>query len=93
MVTIEKEKEFYNRIGEILFNEWDPIGISNANWPKDEYQSYTPQVFKIALRASSPEEIAEYLNSLTTERMGLESKMEHDLNIAKRILSERKGIE
>lgn len=43
---------FYKRIDEILFYKWDPIGISDSDWSRDEYQSYVPQVFKLALESS-----------------------------------------
>ena len=82
----EEEQKFFTRVDEILFYKWDPIGISEENWPRDEYQSYTPQVFRIALESSSPEPIADYLNKIATERMGLSSAKEHDLKIAKIII-------
>lgn len=81
-----KEMEFLNRIDEILFYKWDPIGISETSCPRDEYQSYTPQAFKIALKSSSPEPLAEYLNKIATERMELKSAKEHDLRIAQMIM-------
>ena len=41
----------------------------------------------MALENSSPEAIAEYLNEITTERMGMDSRIAHDLSIAKLVLS------
>jgi len=82
----EKEKEFYNRVDEVLFYKWDPIGISEEGCPRDEYQSYTPQVFRIAIESSAPEPLAEHLSQIATERMGLSSAKEHDLKIANLIM-------
>jgi len=82
----QAEQNFYNRVDEILFYKWDPIGVSDENWSRDEYQSYTPQVFRIALESTTPERLAEYLNKTATERMGLNPVKEHDTKIAKMIL-------
>ncbi|WP_394167014.1 hypothetical protein [Neptunomonas phycophila] len=87
-----KEMEFYKRIDEILFYKWDPIGISDGDWARDEYQSYLPQVFSIALQNEAPEPIAKYLTIATTENMGLSSAEEHDLSIAKIILEIKDSI-
>ena len=79
--------ELYKRIDEILFYKWDPIGISNINWSRDEYQMYLPQVFQLALNNDSPKPIAEYLTQITTERMGLRRRISHDMKIAELIIS------
>ncbi len=84
--------EFYKRIDEILFYKWDPIGISEGNWARDEYQSYLPQVFKLALENEKPEPIANYLNVVTTENMGLSESKSHDVKIANLILEIKEGI-
>ena len=77
---------YYKRIDEILFYKWDPIGISDSNWSRDEYQSYLPQVFRLALEHSTAAPIAEYLTQVATEQMGLRSRSEHDRKISELIL-------
>ena len=66
--------ELYKRIDEVLFYKWDPIGISDGDWARDEYQSYLPQVFKLALETNNPELIANYLTVITTKNMVCYSK-------------------
>ena len=88
-----KQMELYKRIDEILFYKWDPIGISDGDWARDEYQSYLPQVFKLALENSKPEPIADYLTVITTENMGLSEAKEHDMVIANLILEIKEGID
>ena len=78
--------EFYKRIDEVLFYKWDPIGISDGAWARDEYQSYLPKIFKLALENKTPEPIANYLNLIATENMGLSAAKHHDTKIAKLIL-------
>lgn len=81
-----KQLELYQRIDEILFYKWDPIGISDSSWSRDEYQSYLPQVFRLALENNNPQPIAEYLGVITTVNMGLPLIPSHDLTIAELIM-------
>ena len=53
------------RIDEILFYKWDPIRISNANWPRDEYSSYVAEVLQLAINSSSYQPLAEHLMQLS----------------------------
>ena len=85
--------ELYKRIDEVLFYKWDPIGISDGDWARDEYQSYLPRVFKLALESSKPEPIADYLTVIATEKIGLSEAKLHDLAIAKLILEIKEGID
>jgi hypothetical protein len=87
------QMELYKRIDEVLFYRWDPIGISDGAWARDEYQSYLPQVFKLALKNDLPEPIAKYLNVISTENMGLSSNKSNDLSVANLILEIKESIE
>jgi hypothetical protein len=78
--------ELYQRIDEILGKDWDPIGVSEIDgWPHDEYRMYLPQVFQLALKSASAATIADYLNEVTTKRMGLHTPMDHHLKVAEMI--------
>ena len=79
--------KLYKRIDEILFYKWDPIGISDSDWARDEYQSYLPKVFSLAIGFETPEKIAEYLTTISSGYMGLGAQPEHDLKIANLVLS------
>jgi hypothetical protein len=82
----------YKRIDEILWTDWDPIGVSLLpDWPKDEYHSYLPDVFSLALRNASPEEIAMYLHEVVSKSMCLRSKVSNHLPVAVKILAARTG--
>lgn len=84
--------ELYKRIDEILFYEWDPIGVSDSDWARDEYQSYLPRVFAYAMKSKSPEPIAKYLSVVSTENMGLSAAPEHDMKIAKIIIEVKENL-
>lgn len=87
-----KKLELYKRIDEILFYKWDPIGISDSDCPRDEYQSYLPRVFAHAMDYDSPEPLAKYLGIVATENMWLSSAKDHDLKIAKLIFEIKDGL-
>ena len=84
--------ELYKRIDEILFYKWDPIGISDTNWARDEYQSYLPKVFSMAMEPQSPARISEYLTLVATERMGLSAARDHDTAIATLIMEVKESL-
>ena len=65
--------ELYRRVDEVLHYRWDPIGVSSAPEACDEYQSYLPHVFSLLMGAASAQQIAEYLDTVTTQYMGFSS--------------------
>jgi hypothetical protein len=76
--------DLYKRLDELLFYQWDPIGIStDEDWPTDEYQAYLPRVFSMLLEFDDPKPIADYLSEVSTKSMGLSLQSEADLRIAK----------
>jgi len=85
------ELKLYKKIDDILYLEWDPIGISGLA-PKDEYWSYLPLVFKLAMENTNPQPLADYLTKARTQTMGLSHSDWHDLEIAKKILNLKKAI-
>ena len=85
-LSLEK-REFFTRIDEILFYKWDPIGISDTDWERDEYHPYIPKLFKIALENDQPAPLAAYLSSVVEERLDLKANRAHNLAIAELILA------
>lgn len=82
--------ELYLSLDELLYFEWDPIGVSAMGGGRDEYYSYLPVVFQLCLAQSEPEQIANYLSQVT-DYMGLEPDVSGNLSIAKRALELRKS--
>ncbi len=66
-----EELKLYERCDEVLHYIWDPIGIAGAPGARDEYYSYLPHVFKLLRDGAGDEQIANYLVSIETDRMGL----------------------
>ena len=61
---------------------WDPIGVRGVEEAVGEYDDYAPAVVELLNRASSVEEVAAYLASVETERMGLPSNRDKDEDVA-----------
>jgi hypothetical protein len=60
------------RVGEILWREWDPIGVNTTDCPDDEYDRYAASVYVMLMNERrSAEDIATHLHDLATRRMGL----------------------
>lgn len=87
-----KQLELYKRIDEILRKDWDPCGVSDCVAARDEYYSYLPKVFRMALENGTQQEIAKYLFLVETQSMGMEGDLQHCLNIAKLVLNAREEI-
>ena len=79
-----RQKELYKNIDEILWNDWDPIGVNDIA-PRDEYQSYTPTIFELKNKGADTELIAKTLHKIETETMGLFGNFEHCKQIADKI--------
>jgi hypothetical protein len=81
-----EERNFYKRVDEILFYRRDPIGISDSDWPRNEYKTYVPQVFRIALKNDEPELVAEYLCKIETDYLDMKGRKYFNMRVAELIL-------
>ena len=86
------QNKLYKRIDEILWEDWDPIEVNKYENNRDEYQSYVPQVFRLANEDATVSEIAECLDEIATESIGIQSNLDHCIEIAKLIKSIRNEI-
>lgn len=73
------------RTDELLLKEWDPIGINDEPMATDEYSSYAPRMLRIALH-SGVESVADELEKIRVEHMGLPAKRAADRRIAMRLI-------
>ncbi|HEY3783277.1 MAG TPA: hypothetical protein VGL56_19530 [Fimbriimonadaceae bacterium] len=69
----EIEKELSERIDEVLFYIWDPIGVNHYAQARDEYRAYVPRVLEAVRTDAGPEELIILLNQLAAGPMGLGS--------------------
>lgn len=96
--NLKGAKDFllYKKIDDTLWFDWDPICINNIA-PRDEYQSYVPEIFGLVKAKADRQEIAKRLFKLETDNMGMSGTLENCLRIADKILDacgdrEKSGI-
>lgn len=79
--------QLWKAIHKIMWEEWDPIGVSKIdNWPDDEYNGYTPQIFQLKIQNASEEAIIKQL--LRDENiMGVPGNVMHCQKIARKIIA------
>ncbi len=87
-----KIKELNQRIDEILYYEWDPIGVSGEPCARAEYSSYTMTILKYVLKEDL-NQIANQLSKIETDSMGLTSNKKHNLKVAKKLLDYKHAVE
>jgi hypothetical protein len=81
-----EQTEIYKSIDEILWNDWDPIGV-NDSAPRDEYQSYTTAIFRLLIIGADKEAIAKRLYEIETVKIGVVGSIEHYRQVADKIIS------
>jgi hypothetical protein len=87
-----RDRELFQRCGEVLHYIWDPIGVAGIPQARDEYDSYVPQVVGRVRSSATPEEIASHLNRIEVDQMGLRANPEGALKTAELLLEWRKWI-
>jgi len=87
--NFQSTEEFlaYKKIDEILWFDWDPIGVNDIDDARDEYEGYVPEIFNLRKACAGREEIAIYLINIEKERMGLNGNLANCLNVAGKIVS------
>ena len=80
-----KDFLLYKRIDDILWFDWDPIGVKDLAL-RDEYQSYVPEMFALKQSGQDRNEIAKRLWKIETENMGMGGTFENCLMVADKIV-------
>ena len=75
--------ELYNRIDEVLFYIWDPIGVAETPQARNEYYGYVTKILQLVLNSTPANIIAEYLIQIETEAMGLDNSKKSRANATK----------
>jgi len=85
-LTAAKDFLLYKKIDDILWFDWDPIGV-NEFALRDEYQSYVPEIFGLAKANANRQQIVEQLFKIETAIIGMGGSIENCLTIADKIIS------
>lgn len=78
-------KEIENEIRDILFDEWDPIGINDSG-PRDEYDNYIGRVYRFLNEGKDVEFLAKHLLNLEVGSMHCTTTEAHRKMVARRLL-------
>jgi hypothetical protein len=73
---------------EILFREWDPIGVNGNELCRDEYNGYVPAVAQLLLSGADEHRLASRLSEFQRVSMGM-SVIDEQLHrrVARRLLA------
>ena len=80
-------KELTNRIDEILYYLWDPIGVSDEPCARSEYSSYVAIITRLVIEENEFK-IVEKLSEIESVNMGLTKNTMKNKKIAKRLLED-----
>ena len=81
----------YSEVDWILWNDWDPIGINDYGGPNDEYRGYVPETYRLLKENKIDIEIANHLERIVIERIGLNSNFEESLRIARLLIKAKQN--
>lgn len=84
----KEETLLFEFIDDLLRYEWDPLGL-NGYGPGDEYASYVPQIFGLAVGNATAEGISGRLRSLETETIGVAGDFEKCKRLARIIVQKK----
>ena len=84
-LTENKDIVFYKKIDDILWLDWDPLGINDIV-PRDEYKSYIIDIYELVKSNADRQTIAQHLFKIETNNMAKGGNIEKCLTIADKIL-------
>ena len=67
----KRSREIMKQIHDILWNDWDPIGVREIGGPEDEYDSYIGGVYRLLSEDSSEAKLLDHLHQMETDTIGL----------------------
>ena len=75
-------------VQEVLFQEWDPIGVNSNEVCRDEYNSYAPTICRYLQDGVDEYKLAAHLSQLQRVSMGV-PRIDEDLNrnVARKLLN------
>ncbi|NTS43257.1 hypothetical protein HRG84_20405 [Flavisolibacter sp. BT320] len=86
-MTID-QKNILKSIDEILWNDWDPVGVNDVEEARDEYTSYALQIFGLKIHKADKTTIAEklYKFELVDMEVATTESKKHCEEIAQKII-------
>jgi hypothetical protein len=83
----QRAKEIQDAIREVLYRDWDPIGVCDAG-PADEYDSYIAPIYRLLVSKPNKKDVAAELGKLEAGPIGVgPAKEEALLPVAEKLLA------
>jgi len=80
--------EIQEAIRQVLFRDWDPIGVNENENLRDEYDGYIARVYRVLVGSRSDNDLVQLLCRMELNEAGVASRSPEDLRlIAKELLS------
>lgn len=88
LVIMTRHSQLLATVQDVLFREWDPIGVNHNELCRNEYDSYAPTVASLLLAGAVEYKLAAHLSQLQRVAMGMSfSDEEHHHRVARRLRS------
>jgi hypothetical protein len=85
---MSEDERLLHAVRDILFREWDPIGVNSRAGAEDEYDGYAPGVCRLLRRGANERGLTAHLGRLRRVSMGLSVPDETaDRRVASRLLA------
>jgi len=65
-----RAREIMNQIHDVLWYDWDPIGVRELGGPEDEYDSYIGGIYRLLTQDANADAVIDYLYRIETDAMG-----------------------
>lgn len=88
---LRPDAELFDRVDEVIHYIWDPIGISDEPFARDEYHGYLNEIYS-RVKLGDQEKIVEYLDWICEERMGLVADKERSRKVSSILLAWKSRI-
>lgn len=91
---VDKIAEIHRRLEDLLYHDWNPIGVPHIPETAGEYRGYVRGVYDVSVRTRLAQAVAELLLQLEREQMGLTvwSSWKARLPVAQKILDFVQGV-
>lgn len=88
----KNKKEFFKRVDEVLFYQWDHIGVSDTPEARGEYDSYVHRIAVLVMN-DTEESVAKELVHISKDLIGLEPNESHDRKIVRLLFGHKYAVE
>lgn len=80
-----EQQALYTLVDDVLWTEWDPVGINSVEAARDEYYSYLFPLVTLLVQGADEHRISSYLHRCETIDLGVDGSKPHCDEVARRI--------